>query len=352
MSAIEARFLRGMRATPKRDPDQAVGLAYPDGKISRKTDVGMYRHWAANSEFIRMANDIRLGQLSSADWDIVPADPKKPYPKRLQRRLRELFQEPNPVDEGWEPFIKRVGEDILNLDAGAIELERTFRREIAMMWPVDGGRVGVNKYWDGELLEARYYWLAQNGYEVIDKYSDDEMLYVMQRPATHRAIGLSNLEVLKRSIDGELRGSDYNARQVTTAGGDGIFDLGENARPEQVEKFQRYWLAEVAGRGSVAFWAARRGPSGSRSATTTATCSSWSCRSTSSRRSAAVFGLFPGDLGFGESTSTRPPRRSRTSRPRTAAAAPAGWCRPLHARGRLGRPFGGRDNNLAFRFTA
>ena len=48
------------------------------------------------------------------------------------------------------------------------------------------------------------------------------------------------------TIDAELSGANYNARQVQNAAPDGMLDLGEGARPEQVDQFKSYWQAEVA----------------------------------------------------------------------------------------------------------
>lgn len=349
--ALES-MLRGLRASPKKEPEASVGMAFPEGRKVGKTNVGMYRNWAANSEFIRTANDIRMGQLAAAEWDIVPADPARPYPRRLQRDLRELFRTPNPRDEGWEPFIKMVVEDILNLDAGSVEKVRSLRGEIKELWPIDGGRVKVNRFWDGDPLEARYYWMAENGFEEINRYSNDELIYVMQRPATHRSVGLSNLEVLKRSIEAELWGHDYNARQVSTAAGDGIFDLGENARPEQVEKFQRYFLAEVAGRGATAFWGGTRGAKWIPFRNNNRDMQYMEWLEYLAKKIAGVYQLFPSDLGFGESVN------KATAQVQDQQGEDRG-ARPLMklVAGHLTREvvwdskFGGRDNNLAFNFT-
>ena len=350
--AIETLLLRSLRATPKRDPDTSVAVAFPEGNKIGKSNPQMLRNWAGNSEFIRTANDIRMGQLAAAEWDIVPADPAKPVPKRLQQQLRKVFRRPNPRDEGWEPFIKMVVEDILNLDAGSIEKVRSPRGEIKELWPIDGGRIKVNKLWDGDPLEARYYWMAPNLFETIASYGNDELMYIMQRPATNRGIGLSNLEVLKKSIEAELWGHDYNARQVTTAAGDGIFDLGETARPEQVEKFQRYFLAEVAGRGATAFWGGTKGAKWIPFRNNQRDMQFMEWLEYLAKKIAGVYGLFPGDLGFGESINKATAQVEDTKGEDRGA-------RPLMklVAGHLTRevvwdPFwGGEDNNLAFTFT-
>jgi hypothetical protein len=258
MGLVTRLVKQGLRASPKKIPDASVGsVVFSDGKKVGKTDVRLYRHWSENSEWVRAAIDIRKGQLSAADWDIVPADPERPYSKRLKEKIRNLLETPNPVDESYQTLIEKVVEDILVLDAGSIEKVFSLDGQLRELYAVDGGQIRVSKIWDGDPQEARYFWWPDHRERAT--YLNRELIYIMQRPRTKSVVGLSNLEVLKRSIEAEIYGHDFNARQVTSAAGDGIFDLGENARPEQVDKFKSYWQAEVAGMGATAFWGGTRG---------------------------------------------------------------------------------------------
>jgi hypothetical protein len=258
MGLVTRLVKQGLRASPKKIPDASVGsVVFSDGKKVGKTDVRLYRHWSENSEWVRAAIDIRKGQLSAADWDIVPADPERPYSKRLKEKIRKLLETPNPVDESYQTLIVKVVEDILVLDAGSIEKVFSLDGQLRELYAVDGGQIRVSKIWDGDPQEARYFWWPDHRERAT--YLNRELIYIMQRPRTKSVVGLSNLEVLKRSIEAEIYGHDFNARQVTSAAGDGIFDLGENARPEQVDKFKSYWQAEVAGMGATAFWGGTRG---------------------------------------------------------------------------------------------
>jgi hypothetical protein len=258
MGLVTRLVKQGLRASPKKIPDASVGsVVFSDGKKVGKTDVRLYRHWSENSEWVRAAIDIRKGQLSAADWDIVPADPERPYSKRLKEKIRNLLETPNPVDESYQTLIEKVVEDILVLDAGSIEKVFSLDGQLRELYAVDGGQIRVSKVWDGDPQEARYFWWPDHRERAT--YLNRELIYIMQRPRTKSVVGLSNLEVLKRSIEDEIYGHDFNARQVTSAAGDGIFDLGENARPEQVDKFKSYWQAEVAGMGATAFWGGTRG---------------------------------------------------------------------------------------------
>lgn len=252
MGLISDYLFRSYRTSPKNYPaGTGGGVVFQErGKVA-KSSSALFRNWAEHSEWIRAAISIRKGQVSSAEWDIVPFDSEEKYDKGLQREIRELFQQPNNAAESFRSWVEPIIEDILVLDAGVIEKERTLGDAIAGLHAVDGAKVKVSATWDGSTNEARYWWCPTPTYEV--PFRNEDMVYVMANPRTYSVLGLSPLETLKMTIDAELTGSQYNRRQVEQAAPDGIFDLGEGARPEQVEAFQNYWRAEVAGRSALAF---------------------------------------------------------------------------------------------------
>lgn len=244
------------RAREKVVPAQA-SVAFTDYGRQGKVNVAQFRNWADHSELVRGAIDIRRGQVAVAEWDILPADPERPYSENLQARIKRLFDTPNPTRNSFRSFTEPVLEDVLVLDAGSIEKVRNLRGQVAQLWYVDGGEIKVSKYWDGEEDEPRYFWYPDG--RARASWKNEDFVYVMSRPSTHRVVGLATLEILKNTIDAELNGSSYNARQVTSAAPDGMLDLGEGVRPNQVEQFKSYWLAEVAGKGAMAILGGSRG---------------------------------------------------------------------------------------------
>ncbi len=249
--------LYGYRTSPKNLPKGSTSLVFQErGKVG-KSSAALFRNWAEHSEWIRGAIGIRKSQVSSAEWDIVPFDQEKPFNEGLQSQLRDLFERPNLAVESFRSWVEPLLEDILVLDAGVIEKERTLGGGIAALHAVDGGKIKVSAIWDGNPDEPRYWWVPTPEYEVPFRNSD--MVYIMANPRTYSVMGLSPLETLKLTIDAELNGSQYNTRQVTNAAPDGLLDLGEGARPEQVEGFKSYWLSEVAGKGAMAFIGGTKG---------------------------------------------------------------------------------------------
>ena len=223
-----------------------------------KSDAAIYRNWSIASEFVRAAIDIRKGQLETADWDLQPRTPDLPDPdKGLMARIRELLNSPNPGDESFGTFISAVAEDIMVLDAGSIEKERKFKGEILWLWPTDGAFIKVDRFWNGDPKMPRYYFEPQPSWSVPLLNSD--LVYMMIHRRSNLPIGISYLEILKQAIDAELSGSLVNARRVVQNAPEGVMDMGENARIEQVQSFSSFFQSELAGNSVLGFWGGTKG---------------------------------------------------------------------------------------------
>ena len=257
MGVFSDLLTRSYRSSPKNLPPGEATMVYRDRGRIGKSSGPLFRNWAEHSEWIRAVVSVRKAQVSSAEWDIVAADHREDIDERQADRLRELFERPNPMVESFRSWVEPIIEDILVLDAGTIEKERTFGGEVAALHAVDGAKIKVSALWDGDPDEPRYWWCPVPRYEV--PFLNRDLVYIMANPRTYSVVGLSPLETLKMTIDSELSGSIYNTRQVTQAAPDGMLDLGEGARPEKVEEFKSYWLSEVAGRGAMAFIGGTKG---------------------------------------------------------------------------------------------
>jgi HK97 family phage portal protein len=291
-----------------------------------------------------------------ADW-ILRAP--KTSPQNVPSSAALAWQEPARVGKSnamlfrnWSEhsFMEPITEDILVLDAGVIEKVRSLRGQVRQLWGVDGAKIKVNSLWDGDEEEPRYYWYPDGFMRA--SFRNSEMLYIQAHPATYRVVGLAPLETLKNTIDAELSGHSYNARQVQNAAPDGMLDLGEGARPEQVDRFKSYWQAEVAGKGAMAFIGGSKNPKfiPFRSSNRDMQFLEWQVYLV--RKIAAVFGLSPQDLGL-----TYEINRA-TAEVQSEQTEDRGL-RPLLAliQDYLTREivwdqsYGGPENNLAFRFT-
>jgi len=351
VSAIDTIRSWFVTKSPKADlsnASAAVSIQLP-AKVG-KTNVALYRHWAEHSEWVRAAINIRKSQVSQSEWDIGPFDPDKEYPVRQANRLRELFKSPNPKDGDFRTFIEQVVEDLLVLDAGCIEKVDSLVGQTTELWPVDGATVKVSRYWDGDPEEPRYFWFPDHQQRAA--WRNDEFVYMMQNARTYTPVGLSPLETLKVAIDAELSGMNYNKRQVEKAAPDGMMDLGEGVRPEQVEEFKAYWNAEVAGQGAMAFIGGSKNPKfiPFKGSNRDMQFLEWQIYLV--RKIAGVFMLTPQDLGVtfdvnrSSSEVQQENSEDRGLRPLLGLIA-ASLTREVV----WSDDFGGPNNNLAFRFT-
>ncbi len=345
---------KALRTSPKRDPvaTASAQVTSNGGRIG-KPNVALFRNWARSSEWVRAAINIRNNQIATAEWDIAPIDEAKRWSRRVQAQLTELFEGPNPEDGGFATFVMKVIEDILTLDAGVIEKERSLDGVVRQMWSVDGGKIKVNAMWDGDPEETRYFWypLYHGDDRDAQPFKSRDMIYMMQNPISYLPIGVSPLETLKYAVDAMLAGDEYNVRQVRGAAPDGMIDLGEGANDKQVDQFRRYWMSEVAGKGAMAFVGGTKGAKFHPFRQSNRDMQFLEFQTWYVRKVAAVMQLSPQDLGLTMDVN-------RSTAEQQAEQSDDRGQRPLMAlvqehltRGIVwDESFGGRGNNLGFRF--
>lgn len=353
-AVAEAMIYRSAKTSPKNLPmssPAAGGLVPNDQGRVGKSNVALFRHWSEHSEWVRGAINIRRSQISSAEWDIVPFDQTRPYSKRLAKHIRDFLHTPNPRNDSFRSFIEPIVEDILVLDAGCVEKVRTLKDDLVELWPVDGGTIRVNAFWDGDPDEPRFYWYPD--WQPRASFKNDDFIYMVSNPRSYSPVGLSNLETLKLTVEAELFGHEYNRRQVAGAAPDGVMDLGEGFSRDMVREFQAFFESEVAGRGAVGFIGGTKNAKWIpfRSSNRDMQFLEWQIYLV--RKIAVVFGLSPQDLGvtFDVNRSTAEIQlqvsEDRGLRPLMALIQDY-----LTEEVVWDKSFGGPDNNLAFRFTA
>jgi phage portal protein BeeE len=219
------------------------------------------------------------------------------------------------------------------------------------MYAVDGGTIRINALWDGsDPADPRYFWYPDNFARAA--FRNDDMVYMMANPATYRVVGLAPMETLKMAIDAELSGQAYNQRQVINAAPDGMLDLGEGARPEQVTAFQSYWQSEVAGKGAMAFVGGTRNAKfvPFRSSNRDMQFLEWQMYLV--RKIAAVFALSPQDLGLTADVNRATADVQQEQTEDRGLRPLLMLIQEYLTREIVWDPaFGGQANNLAFKFT-
>ena len=345
---------RSQTTAPTRIPEASLSVVYHNTDRFRqgKSNVKLFRHWAEHSEWVNAAIRIRKRQVSQAEWAIGPADPTKWHSVEMAEHIARLFKTPNPKTESFRGFVEPVLEDLLVLDAGVIEKEFLLNGTVGRLWDVDGGTIKVSTIWDGEDPdEARYYWYPDH--QLRGSLTNREMIYMMDNPATYRVVGLSPLETLKLAVDSELGASSYNDRQMRAPTPDGMLDLGENARPDQIEGFKNFWRAEVAGMGALAILGGTKGSKfvPFRQNNRDAQFMEW--QEYLVRKIAAVYQLSPQDLMIERDVNRSTSEVQQENTEDRGLRPLLGLISDYFTREVVWDPsFGGENNNLAFQFTA
>lgn len=344
---------KAMKTSPRKVPNRpsATITTQDRGRVG-KPNVQLFRNWAEHSEWVRAAIDIRRDQVAQAEWVVEPIDSEGRYNKERIGEITALLKDPNPIDGSWRTFVQRIIEDLLVLDAGCIEKERTLRGGIANIWAVDGGEIRVDRYWDGSNPNApRYYWYPD--YQERASFVDTDLIYMMANPMTYRVVGLAPLETLKMAVDAELSGQSYNTRQLKSPAPDGLLDLGEQARPDQVDDFKRYWNSEVAGKGAMAFLGGTKGAQFLQFRSSNRDMQFLEYQLYLVRKIAAVFGLSAQDFGMPLDLNRATAQVQKDQTEDRGLRPLLGLFQSYVTREIVqDAAFGGRRNNLAFKFTA
>lgn len=316
-----------------------------------KANASTYRAWSEASPWVRAAIDILRDAVSSSEWDILPIDKSGQQNVRLQKRIRALIEEPNGRDSFWD-FSQLLVEDLCVLDAGVAEKVRYPTGELAEIWPVVGEHILVNARWDGSDSDMIRFIYSPDGVE-RGEFTNANMMYMMLNPRTTSAVGLSPLEVLKRTIDAELNSMDYNSRMVRGAPPEGVLNIGETAASEDVKRTKSEWESEILGQSSFAIIGGYKSPSFLKFRDTNQEMQYREWLDYLVRQIAVVFGLSPMDLGitFDVNRSTAEAQGDNTEgrgmKPLMAKFQDSITRNIVHD-----ESFGGRANNLQFVFTS
>jgi hypothetical protein len=218
----------------------------------RRRPSRLLRHFADANEWVRVAINRRKSQVSQTPWHIARVDDPQAKPDpRVVKAVGELFRFCNPKRESLRSLLDQVVEDLLVLDAGVIEKEKTLAGKIVALHAVDGATISPDGSWTGNDPKAiRYRQYVDNILRA--ELRNDQMLYMMACPRTNSPIGWSKIETLVNIIEAELYGEAYDYDMVRQTAPQGLIDLGPGVDPDDVDKFREYYASEIAGTQNMA----------------------------------------------------------------------------------------------------
>lgn len=208
------------------------------------------RALAENHDITRLAIETRKDQIEKLDWAIRPRGEKKPAPDTLQRicKLTEFWRKP----DGEQPFatwLREILEDLLVLDAPALELRRNRGGEIIGLDVVDGATIKVLIDDTGRRPQP-----PAPAYEQIIHgrpwrlLTSDHLLYAPRNKRPHKAYGFGPCEQIVMTINIGLRRQLMQLQHFTEGNvPPGLLNAPDGWNAEQIRQFQEWFDSILAG---------------------------------------------------------------------------------------------------------
>jgi len=208
------------------------------------------RALAESHDITRLAIETRKDQVEKLEWTIRSRNEKNPAADTASRidELIEFWRKP----DGEQPFatwLREVLEDVLVLDAPALEIRRNRGSEIIGLDVVDGSTIKV-------LIDdtGRRPVPPAPAYEQIIHgrpwrlLTSDELIYTPRNPRPHKAYGFSPVEQILIMVNMGLRRQMMQLQHFTEGNvPPGLLNAPDGWSPEQIRQFQEWFDAILAG---------------------------------------------------------------------------------------------------------
>ena len=217
-------------------------------------------------DITRLAIETRKDQLERLDWAIRMRGDKPGRPGSAARvaAIAEFWRRP----DGERPFatwLRELMEDLLVLDAPALELRRNRGGALIGLDIVDGATIKILVDETGRRPRP-----PAPAYEQVIKgrpwklLTSDELLYLPRNPRPHKAYGFGPVEQIVMTVNIALRRHVMQLQHFTEGNvPPGLLNAPDGWNVEQISQFQEWFdsvLAGNTGSRSRLIW----GPSGAR----------------------------------------------------------------------------------------
>lgn len=213
-------------------------------------DFKTLRRFSEQYDVARACINRRKRQLNQLDWEIGTSDPDddKDYGQILKTLQRD-FRRIGGYKVRFREFVDVMVEDLLVLDAVAIEKRRTVGGGLYALQPFDASTVKLRVDESGRTPEppevAYEQWIRG---KLVAQFTADEMYYEMMNPRTNSPYGLSPLESLILTVSTALKSELYNLHQLTDGNiPEGYIGVPDTWTADQIKEYQAVWDAALAG---------------------------------------------------------------------------------------------------------
>lgn len=219
----------------------------PNTSVSFET----LRRFSVAHEVSRACVNYRKRQITGLEWKIVSADDDdESIDQTAQRKVQDFFRNVGGHGVGYRKFIDSFVEDLMVLDAVAIEKQRTRGNQLFTLVPLDGATIRIIVDQDTGALpmppDEAYAQVIRG--VVTEKFTTDELIYGLLNNRSDTPYGLAPLESLIVIVTSSLKTGMYNLGYLTDGNvPEGLFTMPEDWTPQQIKDFQEHFDAMLAG---------------------------------------------------------------------------------------------------------
>jgi len=201
-------------------------------------------------DLTRLAIETRKDQIEKLDWAIKSKNARRPTADAHSRaeRLAQFWRRP----DGERPFatwLRALLEDLLVLDAPALEIRRNRAGELIGLDVVDGATIklliddtGRRPRPPAPAYEQMIHGLPWR------LLTADELLYFPRNPRPHKLYGLSPVEQIVMTVNIALRRQAMQLHHFTEGNvPPGLLNAPEGWNVEQIRQFQEWFDSVLAG---------------------------------------------------------------------------------------------------------
>lgn len=203
-----------------------------------------------NCEIIRLAIETRKDQLERMKWNIVPRDDDTKAEKfATQIKTVEAFFRRPDGQHDWGTWLRLIIDQLLVHDAPCLRPKMSRGGDLLALDVIDGATIKVIIDEWGGIPESPSpaYQQVLKGIPAVN-FTSDELIYRPRNPRVQKAYGYSPVEQVIRtaniSIRRQLGQLDYYTEGSVP---DAIMTLPVDWNIDQIEQFQVYWDALLAG---------------------------------------------------------------------------------------------------------
>ena len=204
----------------------------------------------ANAELVRLAIETRKDQIEKLDWQVKPRKGRAVRPDAVDRmrRAEKLLTKPD-GSTNFASWLRPLIEDLLVIDAPAIERRRDARGNLVALDVIDGATIKLLVDRNGRRPRppAPSYQQVIKGRVWCDLTADD-LIYAPRNMRTNHLYGFSPVEQIIVSINTILRRQTQQLAWFTEGNRpDGLINGPDAWTPDQLRDFQEWWDSRLAG---------------------------------------------------------------------------------------------------------